>query len=216
MSKRVIHLSFFTLVLLFAGLVPLSAQSDSVRVLREGKTAIDSIIVELPKERKPGNALKWALIPGGGQVFNKAWWKVPLVYGALLGAVGVADYNTTNYRRFVTALRSECFGDGIADDCVVTDHEFTGIVTSVDAMVRLRDNFDKSRQTSYIFIFITYILQGVEAYTDAHLKSFDMDEDLSYFKIKPTMLPGSAPGIGITIPLGLDRNRLRQEAKIGR
>ena len=216
MSKRRTNLFLVILVLLVAGWTTLSAQSDSVRVLREDKTAIDSIVVELPKERKPGDALKWALIPGGGQVFNKAWWKVPLVYGALLGAVGVADYNTTNYQRFVTALRAECFGDGIADDCEVTDHEFTGIVTSVDAMVRLRDNFDKSRQTSYIFIFITYILQGVEAYTDAHLKNFDMDEDLSYFKIKPTMLPGSTPGIGITIPLGVDRDRLRQEARIGR
>jgi hypothetical protein len=205
-----------TLVLLLAWLPLLSAQSDSVRTVRSEQAVIDSIVVELPKERKPGNALKWALIPGGGQVFNKAWWKVPLVYGALLGAVGVADFNTTNYRRFVTALRAECFGDGIPDDCEVTEHEFTGIVTGTDAMVRLRNGFDQDRQTSYIFIFVTYLLQGIEAYTDAHLKSFDMDEDLSYFKLKPVMLPGSAPGIGIAIPLGIDRNRLRQEARVGR
>lgn len=214
--KRGIDLCLFALLLLLASASCLSAQAtDAVRLV-ENRKSIDSISVELPKERKPGSALKWALIPGGGQVFNKAWWKVPLVYGALLGAIGTADYNATNYNRFVTALRAECFGDGIPEGCEVTEHEFTGIVNGVPAMVRLRDNFDRSRQTSYVFIFFTYLLQGIEAYTDAHLKSFDMDEDLSYFKLKPVMLPGAAPGIGVAIPLGVDRNRLRQEAQVGR
>lgn len=216
MDKSSAYSFLVVLALLLAVKAPLVAQSDSVKVLKVEQTAIDSLIVAPPKVRKPGNALKWALIPGGGQVYNKAWWKVPLVYGALLGSIGVADFNTTNYRRFVAALRAECFGDNIPEGCEATEHEFTGIVPNTQALVSLRNGYDRSRQTSYIFVFATYLLQGIEAYTDAHLKSFDMDEDLSFINFKPVMLPGAAPGIGISIPLGIDRVRLRQEARLGR
>lgn len=188
----------------------LSAQSDTIPPAQ-----LDSVITATAtktKVRKPGQALKWALIPGGGQVYNKAWWKVPLVYGALLGAIGTADFNNNRYNRLVAALEAECFGPDVTDDCVVQDHEFTGIVTSTSALVGLRDNFDRNRQTSYLFIVLTYLLQGIEAYTDAHLKTFDMDEDLSIINIKPSMLPGNAPGVGISIPLGVDRKQLKQEA----
>ncbi len=179
----------------------LSAQQDTFPSVAIQATALDSFMLKAPKGRKPAQALKWALIPGGGQVYNKAWWKVPIVYGGLIGAIGVADFNTTNYRRFVTALEAECFGNNIPADCVPQDHEFTGLVNGTQALRNLRDRFDRDRQNAYLFVFVAYLLQGIEAYSDAHLKSFDVSEDLS-FRLQPTVLPGQELGLSLCFPLG--------------
>lgn len=205
------------LVFLFLALVSpaLLAQADSIPPKPQDTIMVAEIMATPVKVRKPGNALKWALIPGGGQIYNRSWWKVPIVYGALLGAVGYADFNTTNYRRFVDALEAECFGPDIAEDCEPQAHEFTDIITSTDALRNLRDNFDRQRQNAYLFILITYLLQGVEAYSDAHLRTFDMNEDLG-MQIRPALLPNNAIGVGISIPIGIDRSALRQRASISR
>lgn len=179
----------------------IAAQQDTSDVLVIERATIDSLSLKAPKERKPSQALKWAIIPGGGQVYNKAWWKVPIVYGGLIGAIGVADFNTTNYRRFVAALEAECFGNDIPEDCQPQEHEFTGVVNGTQALRNLRDRFDRDRQNAYLFVFLAYLLQGIEAYSDAHLKEFDVSDDLS-FRLQPTLLPGQELGLSICIPLG--------------
>ncbi len=207
----------FRIVCLLALLVCcacLAAQQDSVVPQQQATFApsIDSLSL-LPKEKKPGQALKWALIPGGGQVYNRAWWKVPIVYGGLIGAIGVADFNTTNYRRFVRALEAECFGPNIAEDCTPQTHEFTGLVNGTAALRNLRDRFDRDRQNAYLFIFVAYLLQGIEAYSDAHLKSFDVSDDLS-LRLQPNLLPGDQIGLSLHIPLGSNQKMLRQKQQL--
>lgn len=199
--------SYWLLLLICLFSTRLSAQQDTFPSTAVQATTLDSLIAKTPKARKPGQALKWALIPGGGQVYNKAWWKVPIVYGGLIGAIGVADFNTTNYRRFVTALEAECFGNNIPADCVPQDHEFTGLVNGTQALRNLRDRFDRDRQNAYLFVFIAYLLQGIEAYSDAHLKSFDVSDDLS-FRLQPTVLPGQELGLSLCIPLGRNKKTL--------
>lgn len=213
MIRRIAGLFLFTLLGCYAP--QMLAQADTLKIKQVEAAVIDSIIDAGPKERRPGLALKWALIPGGGQVYNRSWWKVPIVYGALFSAIGYADFNQTNYRRAVNALEAKCFGVDDPENCVEVPHEFSDIpgLDNVDALLNIRDNFDRQRQTAYLIIFFTYLLQGVEAYTDAHLRTFDIDDDLS-LQFKPVIMPGNTPGLGLAIPLGAGLSNKKQVAKL--
>lgn len=119
----------------------------------------------------PKKSLMWAIIPGGGQVYNRRYWKVPLVYAAMGGMVYAIDYNQSNYRSLKKALELKLLD---------LPHEYSGTQIDNERSLRtLRDEFDKNTQLSYIGMVLVYALQGVEAFTDAHLMNFDISEDLS-------------------------------------
>jgi hypothetical protein len=106
------------------------------------------------------------------------------------------DYNQSNYRRLRDALE-------LKRDTM--EHEFSG--TSIDnerALRSLRDEFDKNTQMAYVGMFLVYTLQALEAFVDAHLKSFDIDDDIG-MEIKPTLdfngFNTPTIGLGVTIPL---------------
>ncbi|PSR12092.1 MAG: hypothetical protein DA408_04360 [Bacteroidetes bacterium] len=147
----------------------------------EAAPVIDLALVNRePKVYVPRQALLWSLIPGGGQVYNERWWKVPLVFSAFSGVVAVLDFNQSNYQRFKTAYDLELAGQ---------PHEFTGIIIGADRLRVFRDNFNKSRQTNYFFLGAVYLLQAVEAYVDAQLRNFDIDDDLTQWQLRPQFLP---------------------------
>lgn len=137
------------------------------------------------------------MLPGAGQVYNKGIWyvKVPIIYAALGGVVYAIDFNQTNYRRFRTA-----YGLKLQDQT----HEFSGTnLDNVRVLRVLRDSYDKNTQLSYIGFVAVYALQAAEAFVHAHLKTFDVSDDLS-LQIKPSLqsdfLTGS-PTLGIGIVL---------------
>ncbi len=152
-----------------------------------------SVVKEESTWPVPKKALLYAIIPGGGQLYNRKWWKVPLVYGAI-GAGGYWLYqNQIRYRAYRDLLIKELDTPGS-----------TGYNTST--LRNIRDRYDKSTQQAYVYVGILYILQGVEAYVDAHLAHFDVSDDLSWH-IKPStpqMKPGqiAAPGVSVIIPIG--------------
>lgn len=135
---------------------------------------------QAPRTYVPKQALLWSIIPGGGQVYNRRWWKVPLVFSAFSGVVAVLDFNQSNYERFRDAYALELAGE---------EHEFVGIIDGSERLLVFRDNFNTARQTNYFMLLAVYLLQGVEAYVDTHLRNFDMDEDLSQWHISPQLIP---------------------------
>lgn len=180
----------------------------------------DTIVALETIQRGPRKALLWSIIPGGGQVYNKRWWKVPLVYGGLLGAVAYADYNQTRYTRFRDALEARCLGEGnvviIPNESCIPDTDafnFTGV--SDAALLQARNSADQQRQTAYIGIFLAIVLQSVEAYTDAHLQQFDISDDLS-FRLGPVVQPDGRLAAGLTVPLGSGRRVQRQVSTVER
>lgn len=180
----------------------------------------DTIVALEAIQRGPRKALLWSIVPGGGQVYNKRWWKVPIVYGGLLGMVAYADFNQTRYVRFRTALENRCLGDGNViivpnEECVPTEDLFPVTQVSDEALLQARNNADRARQTAYIGIFVVYLLQGVEAYTDAHLQEFDISDDLS-FRLGPIVQPDGMMAAGLTVPLGSGRKRQREMALVQR
>ena len=79
------------------------------------------------------------------------------------------------------------------------EHEFTGRIRDAETLRRFRNSYDKNLQLSYVGFFGMYAISALDAYVDGHLKSFDMNEDLS-LTIKP-MLNGNQTGIGIGLVL---------------
>ena len=205
--------ALFFLLLLIA-LAPATAQTTPPDTL---PTAPLETLQEI--NRGPRRALLWAIIPGGGQVYNRRWWKVPVVYGGLLGAIAVADFNQTRYRRFVEALENRCLGDGFVitppfATCQPGEDFFPG--TNTDAIIRARDAADQGRQYAWLGIAGVYILQAVEAYTDAQLMNFDISDDLS-FRLTPSVEQsdlGAVAGAGVVVRLGSGRRRKIEEARV--
>lgn len=198
MRLRFLFISLFLLPsLLF------SQEVDSLEQVTPDPVVVDSLEQTDVKVKskfipKPNRTLMWSLLPAGGQIYNRRWWKVPLVYGAFVGLGFAIDYNQNLYRdlrdAYLLALNDE-------------PHQFSGTtIDSPNALRNLRDSFDKNTQTAYVGLVLLYALQSMEAYVDSHLRSFDVDDDLS-FKIKPSVdvngLTGQpVMGIGISIPLG--------------
>ncbi|MCO6488514.1 MAG: hypothetical protein J5I98_08860 [Phaeodactylibacter sp.] len=142
-------------------------------------------------------ALLSLIIPGAGQIYNKRWWKTPLVYGALTGMALVIDYNQSRYRRLRTALNLKRQDE---------PHEFSGTtLDNLNTLRTLRDNYDKNTQTAYVGMVLVYVLQAMEAFVDCHLKGFNVDDDLS-LKVRPSLEVIGATGqpvmgVGFAIPL---------------
>ena len=191
---------------------PLRLANDSL----PPATIADTIASLEEIQRGPRQALLWSIVPGGGQVYNKRWWKVPLVYGGLLGMVAYADFNQTRYVRFRTELELRCLGEGNVvvipnAECIPNDEVRALSAVSTQALVQARDNADRARQTAYIGIFVVYLMQGIEAFTDAHLQRFDISDDLT-LRLGPVTQPEGQFAYGLTVPLGTGR-RLRREEK---
>ena len=212
---------FLPLCFLVLFLAPASAQTQSDTLTRPVPEAVvvDSLTTLKEVNRGPKNALLWAAIPGGGQVYNKRWWKVPLVYGGLLGMIAYADFNQTRYTRFITNLEARCLGEGAVvmppfEECIPSFPDFPESVPTA-ALIRGRDAADQARQTAYIGIFVVYLLQAVEAYTDAHLQDFDISDDLS-FRLGPIPQADGSLAAGLTVPLSSGRRQAREEQKVNR
>lgn len=156
----------------------------------------DSLILEGYREPKgifysssdypnPKKALIYGLVfPGGGQIYNKKWWKLPLVYGSL-GVMGWAvQYNSQKYLNFKRNYRREVRG---------LPHDYSSLGVSSSFLKTIRDRADKRRQLSYVGFVGVYVLVLADAFVDAHLSGFDVNEDLS-LEVGPFFSEGSFYG----------------------
>ncbi len=205
MGKR---LSIFSAILFFA--IALNAQDKKEDVQESEKTTenqeVDSLRTDLKKkgvvvqdsiivERKAINPLApskaafySAVLPGLGQVYNKRYWKVPIVYAVIGTGVYAYLYNDDLYDRFRTAFKRRQAG--------FTDDEFwdrrnpdDGIIPlepdlSTTALEDGQERYQRDRDLSLLITIAMYALNIVDANVDAHLKQFNVDDDLS-FDMKP-------------------------------
>lgn len=156
----------------------------------------DSLQHSLPKERKRfipnANRAIWLslVIPGGGQIYNRKYWKLPIVYGGFVGCAYALSWNNKMYKDY-----SQAYLDIMDDDPNTKSYEnflppsidITGQETQYQEQFRRRkDTYRRQRDLS-IFCFIgVYILSVIDAYVDAELSDFDISKDLG-FKIEPVI-----------------------------
>lgn len=121
-----------------------------------------------------------AIFPGMGQVYNKKYWKVPIVWGALAIPTYYYQINNSDYKRYRNAYRLR--KAGLQDEFTLDDgSELLSLTTLETAQEQLKEN----RDFSLLSGIILYVLQIVEASVNAHLLQFNTDDNLS---LRPTFM----------------------------
>ena len=138
------------------------------------------------KEHSPRIAtIRSAIFPGLGQIYNKKYWKLPIVYGAMGAAAGVFIFNFGNYKATRFAYKVKYNMRVLKTDSAKYDKIRADLVPLSEESLRFyRNQFRRDIDYSAIFFLVMWGLNVVDATVDAHLKSFDVSPDLS-LKIKP-------------------------------
>lgn len=138
-------------------------------------------------------------VPGLGQIYNGRIWKAPIIYAVGGTLFYFAVSNNKEYRCFKSA--ADYINDLPADQ-QQPSYIVCGKRYSPQGIRANRDFYRRNRDLSLIFLGITYALNIVDANVDAHLKDFDVSEDLSLNvspAVVPTYLGSAAPGINLTL-----------------
>ena len=135
----------------------------------------------------------WGLLPGGGQIYNKRWWKVPIAW-AMIGAGGYFIYNSaSNMRIYNQALDMRNHGEIDRFNNILTEQQ----------IIAYRNHYRRNLQLSAFGTVGLWTLTILDAVVDAHLKTYDISDNLS-MKIKPKVLRvynNSVPSLAITLYL---------------
>jgi hypothetical protein len=130
-------------------------------------------------------AIRSAILPGWGQIYNKKYWKLPIVYGALGTAGGVFFYNLGNYKdtRFAYRVRynMRVFG---TDSSLFTQIRKNLQPLGEESLRFYRNQFRRDIDYSALIFILLWGLNVIDATVDAHLKNFDVSPDLS-LQVKP-------------------------------
>ena len=151
---------------------------DTIKTEKQVVEEIEKANVSTIQKYNPTKAgLYSAVFPGLGQYYNKKYWKIPIVWGAVGTGVGIIVYNDKQYRRYRTAFLAELNGQ---------PHEFDDL-PYVDATVlgNTQDRAKRQRDYAIAITGVLYILNIVDAVVDAHLYDQKKDPDL---EIKPTII----------------------------
>ncbi|AVR45946.1 hypothetical protein C7S20_12160 [Christiangramia fulva] len=169
MKLKFVLFQFFFLLAVFAT----HAQQDSLSI--SSKTTTEKEIQQ--KENEPYNALApskaafySAILPGLGQAYNGSYWKIPIAYGGM--ATGIYFYlkNDREYNKYRDAYKNRLAG---------RPDQFEGRIAT-NGLIRAQEFYQKNKEISIMVTVGVYILNIVDANVEAHLRQFNVNEDLSF------------------------------------
>ena len=181
-----------TLRLLDSANKPLLSRNDSLQLRKDS--------IKIVKKRdwatwrpNPKRAMWLALVlPGAGQIYNRKYWKLPIVYGGFVGCAYALRWNNQMYRDY-----SQAYLDLMDDDPNTQSYnQFLHLGAKIDDSNKARyQKLFKSRKDTYrrwrdlsVFCLIgVYALSVIDAYVDASLSEFDISKDLS-LRVEPTII----------------------------
>jgi hypothetical protein len=174
----------------------LFSQKDSTSI--KAKKPKEKLFVQegIYKPLAPAKAAFYsAIFPGMGQIYNRKYWKAPIVWGALAAPTYYYLSNNSEYKRFRTAykLRKTGFQDEFTDD-------LGQVTVSLETLETAQKQLRENRDLSLMWGVILYVLQIVEASVNAHLLQFNTDDNLSFrptFVLDPVLY--DAPKVGFTL-----------------
>lgn len=121
-----------------------------------------------------------AILPGLGQAYNKRYWKIPLVYGALGTGVYFYINNTQKYNRYRDAYKSRLAGFETDEFYYDTQgNKLTSPRVTTEGLQRGQKFYRRNRELSLLVLIGMYALNIIDANVDAHLLQFNVDENLS-------------------------------------
>ena len=171
------------LLLLFLSM-SLQAQNDEKKPLEvDGLTAEKVAVVrDSINPLSPAKAAFYsAVLPGLGQAYNKKYWKIPIVVGAITGGILVYNYNTKQYNRYRDAYKSRLAGNN-TDEFWGTDvngDPYSTAQFSKESLIRAQNTLRRDRELALLITIGIYVLNIIDANVDAHLLQYNVDENLA-------------------------------------
>lgn len=214
--------------MLFSGRIAAQTEDkkDSLKTGKLPAVALDSTTLAQADSLKnvkkkwmpvPKTATRLALIPGGGQLYNRDYWKAPIVYLAFGGGLYTYYLNTIKYHDFLNAYKSFYVLDKSSKDYGTKKKELAAADAKVpvkvrnllntsseyvnateDQIVRQKNYWRRNRGFAIIVTGLIYTLSIIEANVAAHLKTFDLSEDLTLNvspKLNQPMMREPTPGV---------------------
>ena len=190
-------------LMLFSGTsISLLAQEEIImkeKIKEKDKGKKSKVTDTIPPAKKPMNkydsafaahqpkkaAIRSALLPGLGQIYNKKYWKLPIVYGALGISGGIFFYNLKNYKDTRFAYKVKYNMRVLRTDSALYSKIKPNLLPLGEESLRFyRNQFRRDIDYSVLFMILIWGLNVVDAAVDAHLKTFDVSPDLS-LQFKP-------------------------------
>lgn len=169
--------------------LPLDKSTEKAMKLKDSK----------PFKPDPNKAVLYsAIFPGLGQIYNRKYWKLPLVYGGFIGLYYAISWNGRYYNDYTKAYKaimsennrskenSDIWGSFISGNINVNELSDAQINSYKTRFRNKRDSYRRYRDLSIIGAVALYGLCMIDAYVDAHLFDFDISPDLS-LRVEPKM-----------------------------
>ncbi|MEY8848392.1 DUF5683 domain-containing protein [Psychroserpens sp. XS_ASV72] len=145
-------------------------ENDSLKVDTDLMVVVDSVQSKPINILAPSKAAFYsAVLPGLGQAYNKKYWKVPIVVGAIAGGILIYDFNNKQYNRYRDAYKRRLAG--------FNDDEFQGV--SLDGLINAQKILKRRKELSLLITVGIYALNIIDANVDAHLLQYNVDENLA-------------------------------------
>ena len=173
----------------------IAAPIDSTKIKRRIK---DSLVLA---GHSPRIATRRSLIiPGWGQAYNHEYWKIPIVYGVLAIPTVAYIYNNNYYQKTRFAYEAKFKAQtGDSSDLAAIDTELVNL--SIGSLQNYRNQFRRDRDYAILFFLLAWGLQVADATVFAHLKQFNVSNDLS-MQINPTFNPYTrTPALTVSLNL---------------
>ncbi|MDO7876983.1 DUF5683 domain-containing protein [Hymenobacter sp. ASUV-10] len=181
---------------------PLTKEEKRSKIAADSAKRTERLFgLRLTRPAKAG--LLAVVLPGAGQIYNRRWWKLPLVYGALGGVIaGEVFYQRrfSEYKRAfnLIAERKDTIGGELLGPRARLERSPEALQSGIVFYRGYRDVF-------YLYIGLAYGMQILDAVVDAHLREFDVSDDLA-LSWDPALLPipgqtsrPTAPGLSFTL-----------------
>ena len=183
----------------------LRVKADTIKPIEAAKKKEPAKADTVKKHSPRKAAIRSAIIPGWGQVYNKKYWKVPIVYAA----IGIPAYQYFNNKKYYDRVRYALAvlannSTGNADSMSRVHPDLLPFVErkATGSLVNYRTEFRKNMDYSILFGLLFWGLNVIDATVDAHLKGFNVSDDIS-LKVKPTLIGVSqTPGLSFVFTIG--------------
>ena len=191
--------------------INVKALADSTRELLRDTTSV--VVNKKEKKEKvkrdwstwtpdPQRALWLALVlPGAGQIYNRKYWKLPIIYGGFMGCIYALTWNNMMYKDY-----SQAYLDIMDNDPTTASYnKFLHLGRQIDMnneqqvkryqelFKSRKDKYRRWRDMSFFVMLGVYAISVIDAYVDAELSVFDISKDLS-LKVEPTIIPNRMGG----------------------
>ena len=135
------------------------------------------------------------IIPGAGQIYNKSYWKAPIVMGAFATMVMVIDWNNRGYQRFKLAYDLKTSGNEDAIEPSLRQ-------TQESQLLNYRKSYRRARDLAIILTGVVYLVNLVDAHVDAHMKNYDISPNINV-TLQPSMTQITTTRTGTSNAMGL-------------